>query len=100
MSEEDVGGNGRTQPPVGGSDNCEQVLERVYQFIDDELDTASSDAIRTHLVACEPCLERFDVEQAVKALVHKRCGGDQAPSHLRQRVLGRLAVAREQARGA
>jgi mycothiol system anti-sigma-R factor len=78
--------------------DCEHVLEKVYQFIDHELDTASSDAIRQHLVACEPCLERFDVEQAVKSLVHKRCGGDQAPNHLREKVLGRLAVAQEQAR--
>ncbi|HET9871000.1 MAG TPA: mycothiol system anti-sigma-R factor [Propionibacteriaceae bacterium] len=78
--------------------DCEHVLEKVYQFIDHELDTASSDAIRQHLVACEPCLDRFDVEQAVKSLVHKRCGGDQAPNHLREKVLGRLAVAREQTR--
>ena len=82
----------------GGTDDCEHVLEQVYQFIDHELDTASSDAIRQHLVACEPCLEHFDVEQAVKSLVSKCCGGDTAPHHLRDKVLGQLAVAKEQAR--
>jgi anti-sigma factor (TIGR02949 family) len=77
--------------------DCQRVLERVYEFIDHELDTASSDAIRTHLVACEPCLERFDVEQAVKALVRQHCGGDQAPNKLREKVLGQLAAARSSA---
>jgi mycothiol system anti-sigma-R factor len=83
---------------AGDLDNCEHVLEQVFQFIDNELDTASSDAIRKHLVACEPCLERFDVEQAVKSLVAKCCGGDRAPSQLRVRVLAQLTIAREQAR--
>jgi len=81
------------------AEDCEHVLEQVYQFIDNELDTASSDAIRQHLVACEPCLDRFDVEQAVKSLVAKCCGGETAPTQLRDKVLGQLAVAKTQARG-
>ncbi len=43
-------------------DDCEHVLERVYEFLDNELDSASGDAIRHHLAQCEPCLDRFDVE--------------------------------------
>ena len=78
-------------------DDCAHVLERVYQFIDNELDTASGDAIRQHLSACEPCLDKFDVEQAVKSLVSRRCGGDTAPAQLRDKVLGQLAAAKQQA---
>jgi mycothiol system anti-sigma-R factor len=77
--------------------DCEHVLERVYEFIDNELDSASGDAIRRHLSDCEPCLDKFDVEQAVKKLVASRCGGDTAPAHLRDKVLGQLAVAKHQA---
>jgi len=97
MSEVASGSPSETPHPVPESHDCEHVLERVYEFIDNELDTASSDAIRNHLVACEPCLERFDVEQAVKSLVRKRCGGDKAPGHLLEKVLGQLSVARQQA---
>jgi mycothiol system anti-sigma-R factor len=82
------------KPP---SENCEHMLERVYQFLDHELDTASSDEIRQHLAACEPCLDRYDVEQAVKSLVNRCCGGDVAPDSLRTRVLGQLAVAKRAA---
>ena len=79
------------------SADCEQMLERVYQFLDHELDTASSDEIREHLAGCEPCLDRYDVEQAVKTLVNRCCGGDKAPTHLRTKVLGQLARAKEAA---
>ncbi|MFC7623720.1 mycothiol system anti-sigma-R factor [Microlunatus sp. GCM10028923] len=71
--------------------DCEQVLTRVYEFLDHELDDASGDAIRTHLAACEPCLERFDVEQAVKALVSRCCGNDKAPDQLRSKVMNRIS---------
>jgi mycothiol system anti-sigma-R factor len=77
--------------------DCERMLERVYQFLDHELDSASSDEIREHLASCEPCLDRYDVEQAVKTLVNRSCGGDKAPSHLRTKVLSQLAKAKESA---
>jgi mycothiol system anti-sigma-R factor len=70
------------------------VLERMYEFLDNELDTASGDAIRHHLAACEPCLDRFDVEQAVRTLVRHRCGGEVAPAHLRNRIVTQLTVIR------
>lgn len=71
--------------------DCEQVLTRVYEFLDHELDDASGDAIRTHLAACEPCLDQFDVEQAVKTLVSRCCGNDKAPDQLRSKVLRRIS---------
>jgi mycothiol system anti-sigma-R factor len=81
----------------GEATDCAGVLEQVHQFLDNELDTASGDAIRQHLAACEPCLEQFDVEAAVKALVSRCCGGDQAPSSLRVRVLVTIAEAHQAA---
>ena len=81
----------------GPLEDCEHVLERVYEFLDNELDDASGDAIRKHLADCEPCLDTFDVEQAVKKLVSRCCGNDVAPSHLRMKVLAQLTVAKVQA---
>ena len=81
--------------PAGQGVDCTEVLKVVYQFIDNELDTATCDSIRQHLAACEPCLDRFDVEQAVKSLIARCCGNDPAPQELRAKVLTQLAVARE-----
>ncbi len=72
---------------------CQHMLARVHEFLDHELDHATSDEIRAHIAACEPCLDRYDVEQAVKSLVNRCCGGDKAPSALRTKVLGQLAAA-------
>jgi anti-sigma factor (TIGR02949 family) len=72
---------------------CQHMLARVHEFLDHELDHATSDEIRAHIAACEPCLDRYDVEQAVKTLVNRCCGGDKAPSALRSKVLGQLAAA-------
>ena len=74
--------------------DCEHVLERVYEFLDNEVDAATGDAIRGHLVDCEPCLDRFDVEQALKSLVNRKCGGDKAPAQLRARIVTQMMVLR------
>jgi anti-sigma factor (TIGR02949 family) len=75
-------------------DHCEQVVERMYEFLDHEIDTATGDAIRHHLAACEPCMDRFDVELAVRTLVRRRCGGEVAPSQLRSKIISQLTVIR------
>jgi mycothiol system anti-sigma-R factor len=44
---------------------------------------------------CEPCLERFDIEEAVKSLVHRRCGGEVAPTQLRAKIVYQMTVIRK-----
>jgi mycothiol system anti-sigma-R factor len=83
------------RPDDAPLDDCEHVLERVYEFLDNEIEAATGDAIRQHLAMCEPCLERFDVEEAIKSLVHRRCGGDVAPTHLRAKIVSQLTVIRK-----
>ena len=78
------------------NDECWHTLQRVYEFLDHELDEASGDEIRRHLAACEPCLEKFDVELAVKTLVSRSCGGDRAPEHLRAKVKLQITTAHQQ----
>ena len=83
------------RPDDASLDDCEHVLERVHEFLDNELDDASGDAIRQHLSDCEPCLDAFDVEQAVKSLVHRKCGNETAPSHLRAKIITQMIVIRQ-----
>jgi mycothiol system anti-sigma-R factor len=74
--------------------DCGEILQRVYVFIDNELEDASSDEIRQHLEECAPCLDQYDLERAVKKLVHRSCGSDRAPDSLREKVLLRLTEIR------
>lgn len=68
-----------------GQVDCEQVLNRIHEFLDHELDEASGDEIRQHIADCEPCLDQVDVDSALKALINRVCSGEKAPASLRER---------------
>jgi mycothiol system anti-sigma-R factor len=69
--------------------HCSEVLQRMFFFIDNELDDAGCDEIQHHLDECQPCLEKYNLEQTVKALVARSCA-EHAPDTLRDRVLLRI----------
>ncbi|MCW2541381.1 MAG: rsrA [Frankiales bacterium] len=73
----------------GGVD-CDDVLADVYLYLDDESDPAVRDRIRTHLDDCAPCLRQYGLEQDVKSLVARSCGGDVAPDGLKSKIRVRL----------
>ncbi|HEY6934406.1 MAG TPA: mycothiol system anti-sigma-R factor [Marmoricola sp.] len=66
--------------------DCSEVLDRVFFFLDNELDQADSADIQRHLDECGPCLAKYDLERTVKTLVARSCS-EVAPEGLRQRVL-------------
>jgi mycothiol system anti-sigma-R factor len=69
--------------------DCSEVLERVFFFIDNELPTADFSEIQHHLDECGPCLQKYDLERTVKALVQRSCH-EHAPETLRDKVLLRI----------
>lgn len=76
--------------PGDEADDCTKALHRMHSFLDHELDEVSCDEIREHLNACEQCLGDFDVEQAMKQLVHRCCQGTNAPATLRATIMTTL----------
>lgn len=73
----------------GGLD-CNEVLADVFLYLDNEADEAARERMRSHLDDCAPCLRQFGLEQDVKELVARSCGGDIAPDTLRLRLQVRL----------
>jgi mycothiol system anti-sigma-R factor len=71
--------------------DCHDVLAEVYLYLDLECDEGRRLIIRSHLDECSPCLREYGIEQEVKALVARCCGGETAPVELRQRLRLRLA---------
>ncbi|MBS2963882.1 mycothiol system anti-sigma-R factor [Actinocrinis puniceicyclus] len=70
--------------------DCASVLDRVYEYIDQEMAEDDCATVQRHLDECAPCLAEFGLEQAVKALVHRSCGCDTAPEQLRVKVLSKI----------
>jgi mycothiol system anti-sigma-R factor len=71
--------------PYDESD-CSAVLDRMFFFLDNELDQADCSQIQQHLDECGPCLAKYDLERTVKTLVARSCP-EVAPEGLRQRVM-------------
>jgi anti-sigma factor (TIGR02949 family) len=68
-------------------ESCDEVLKHLYAFHDNELSEEEADHIRQHLMACEPCLDSFQVEEALRALIRKCCVSEAVASmELRMRV--------------
>ena len=72
--------------------DCAEILDRVYLFLDRELDDGqiSYAAVEQHLDECAPCLSKYDLERVVTFLLARSCGCERAPAELRQRVLTRI----------
>ena len=77
---------------------CSEVLDRVYEYIDGEVDGERRHQIKEHLDECSPCLREFGLEEAVKAIVKRSCS-DPAPPDLRATGLSHIAAARTELRG-
>ena len=70
--------------------SCVEVLDRVYGYLDGELDDVDCAKIRQHLDECGPCLREFGLEEAVKRLIHKHCGCDPNPAEVRAKIMVRI----------
>ena len=69
---------------------CSEVLAEVFLFLDGECTDARRALIKQHLDECHPCLGEYGIENDLKALIARKCGGDRAPDGLRERVKLRL----------
>ena len=64
---------------------CADFLERIVYLLDNELDETECAAVRVHLEECNPCLESYDLQRTVKAVVARSCH-ETAPEALKDRV--------------
>jgi mycothiol system anti-sigma-R factor len=73
-------------------DDCADVMLDVWRFLDNELDPERRAVIQRHLDDCSPCLEEAGIDTKLKQLLALKCGGDHAPSHLRERIVTQLVA--------
>ncbi len=72
---------------------CTEVLDHLYEFIDNELPSADCDQLRQHMDECAPCLRELGLEESVRSLVKRSCA-EAAPESLRSRVLLEIRTVR------
>jgi anti-sigma factor (TIGR02949 family) len=64
---------------------CDEVIARLWEFIDGQLTPESEATVRSHLDACSNCFPQYDFQRAYVAFVRRtRCG--EIPPALRRKV--------------
>ncbi len=66
--------------------DCSEVLSEVWLFLDHECDDKRRRLLEQHLDECSPCLEQYGIEEHLKVLLARKCGGEHAPDSLKQRL--------------
>lgn len=67
--------------------DCEEVLREIELYLDGEIqDRSLRREIDVHLSACSPCLDRADFRRRLKSIVHEKCGREEIPSNLLERI--------------
>ncbi len=67
------------------SDYCKEAVDKLYQYIDSELDPKTASEIRTHLDDCGPCCDSFEFEARLKGVIREHLS-ESVPTGLVDRV--------------
>ena len=66
--------------------DCSQVLAEVWLFLDNECDQQQREVVLQHLDECHPCLEQYGIEEHLKILLARKCGGEHASVQFKERL--------------
>ncbi len=68
---------------------CDQVISKLWEYLDDALDEVRTEKIREHLEMCARCLPQYNFELAFLALL-KRNAHQPVPASLQRKVFEAL----------
>lgn len=66
--------------------NCEQWFERLYQFMDRDLDAIAWHEVEAHMKDCRPCYGRYELEVKIRDRLRISCQGEGCTEALRQKI--------------
>jgi anti-sigma factor (TIGR02949 family) len=72
--------------------DCSRALLQAYDYLDGEMGPEDCAKVREHLALCGRCLEEYDIDQMLKTLVRRSCGGEAAPMQLRMQIMARITT--------
>jgi mycothiol system anti-sigma-R factor len=65
--------------------DCQEVIHRLYHYLDGELTPDKRAQIQQHLDDCPPCIEAFEFEAELRVIVSRGCR-EPVPDQLRERI--------------
>jgi len=76
--------------------HCGEVLQRVYELLDGEMNETDVARLKSHIEECGPCFAEYNLDAMLKALLRRSCGCEEAPVELRRRILVQITEVRVQ----
>jgi len=70
---------------------CEEALLHLQEYIDCEMSQVDTQRLEAHISTCATCRAEVGLEQKLRDLIKRSCI-EQAPAHLRRRVLEQITV--------
>lgn len=70
--------------------DCGEAAEKLYEYLDQELDAATEAAVKQHLEMCAPCFQVFDFEKTYLKFIETRARAQGAPESLKRKLLDQL----------
>ncbi len=74
---------------------CDEALDKLFEFIDHELPEDEVFRIGEHLRDCPPCEAERRINEKLRSLTQQCGGGECAPDELKSRILDTIRQARE-----
>ncbi|MGH9134191.1 MAG: mycothiol system anti-sigma-R factor [Ilumatobacteraceae bacterium] len=68
------------------ADDCRDTIRALESFLDDELSADARSRIHSHLDGCVDCLQAFDFEAELKAVIRRKCSNDEMPPGLLAKI--------------
>ncbi|EID55288.1 mycothiol system anti-sigma-R factor [Saccharomonospora xinjiangensis] len=66
--------------------DCDEALAEIYLLLDKECTPERDAELRRHIEECPPCLEEYGIDEQIKQLLARKCGGELAPAELKSRL--------------
>ncbi len=67
--------------------DCQEVMERLYEYLDGELTSERTAEVKTHLEDCRPCTALSSFEETFIRFLEVRTRTRNAPEELKKRIL-------------
>lgn len=71
---------------------CDSYLDHLAEYLDGELTESECTALKQHLADCPPCLDEYQRDAIMKALIRRSCQCEEAPAALRTQIMQRISV--------
>ncbi|HWC83495.1 MAG TPA: mycothiol system anti-sigma-R factor [Pseudonocardiaceae bacterium] len=73
--------------------DCSTLLAEIWLLVDDECTPDRKQKLKQHLDECGPCLEQYGIEEHLKLLLARKCGGEHAPDTFKERLRAEIRSA-------